>query len=104
MTITDLDAADFVSGVLPELERLPGVRVAIAGARPDYRELTGPPRLTVTTVPSERTDWFDLGVVVTVDGRRVPFGQLFKALASGKRRILLADGRHLHLTIRRSGR
>ncbi|HEY8319419.1 MAG TPA: DEAD/DEAH box helicase [Amnibacterium sp.] len=97
-TISDLDAADFVSGVLPELERLPGVRVVVTGARPDYRELTGTPRLTVTTVPSDRTDWFDLGVVVTVDGRRVPFGQLFKALASGKRRILLADGRHLHLT------
>ncbi|MGN6742595.1 MAG: DEAD/DEAH box helicase, partial [Amnibacterium sp.] len=93
-----LDAADFTEGVLPRLEELPGVRVEVVGARPDYRELPGTPRLTVTTVPSERTDWFDLGVVVTVDGRRVPFGQLFKALASGRRRILLADGRHLALT------
>jgi superfamily II DNA or RNA helicase len=98
VVLTGLDAADAASDVLPRLDRLPGVRVATTGARPDYRELTGPPSLTVTTVPTERPDWFDLGVVVTVDGRRVPFAQLFKALASNRRRILLADGRHLALT------
>jgi SNF2 family DNA or RNA helicase len=98
VTLHELEAADFATAVLPELERMPGVRVETSGHRPDYRELTGPPRLSITTVPTERPDWFDLGVVVTVDGRRVPFAQLFKALASNRRRILLADGRHLALT------
>ncbi|HET6826351.1 MAG TPA: hypothetical protein VFH64_10535, partial [Amnibacterium sp.] len=98
IVLQGLDAADAAAEVLPALERLPGVRVETTGARPDYRELTGPPSLAITAVPTERPDWFDLGVVVTVDGRRVPFAQLFKALASNRRRILLADGRHLALT------
>ena len=98
VVLQGLDAADAATEVLPALERLPGVRVEATGGRPDYRELTGPPSLAITAVPTERPDWFDLGVVVTVDGRRVPFAQLFKALASNRRRILLADGRHLALT------
>ncbi|HEV7622608.1 MAG TPA: DEAD/DEAH box helicase [Amnibacterium sp.] len=98
VVLDGLDAADAASDVLPRLERLPDVRVDSTGRRPDYRELTGPPSLAITAVPTERPDWFDLGVVVTVDGRRVPFAQLFKALASNRRRILLADGRHLALT------
>jgi superfamily II DNA or RNA helicase len=96
-SLTDLEAAEFAATVLPRIDALPGVRVDSVGTRPDYRELTGTPMLTVTTVPSEKHDWFDLGVVVTVDGRTVPFTPLFKALAKGRRKILLADGGYLAL-------
>jgi superfamily II DNA or RNA helicase len=92
-----LDAAEFAVKVLPALERLPGVRVVRHGTAPDYRELTGTPQLTVTTVPTEKPDWFDLGVTVTVDGRTIPFVPLFKALAGGKKRLLLIDGSYFSL-------
>jgi hypothetical protein len=89
--------ADFTEHRLPALQALAGVRVEIVGTKPDYRELTDAPRLTVTTVETDERDWFDLGVLVTVDGRQVPFGPLFTALAKGRKRLLLTDGSYLSL-------
>ncbi|MEB4613092.1 DEAD/DEAH box helicase, partial [Leucobacter sp. M11] len=87
----------FLGGVVPALERIPGIEVRRTGSAPDYREMRGAPKLTVTTVPSEKDDWFDLGVLVTVDGRTVPFAPLFRALAQGKKRLLLIDNSYLSL-------
>ena len=97
VTLTQIDAARFAAETLPRLERLPGVRVETVGTPPEYRELRGAPNLTVTTVPTERHDWFDLGVTVTVDGKVIPFTKLFKALALGRPRLLLIDGSYLSL-------
>ena len=93
-----LDAAEFAAQVLPELERLDGVRVDILGDRPDYRELTEPPKLTITTAETDQRDWFDLGVIVTIDGQQVPFGPIFTALSKGRDKLLLIDGSYLSLT------
>ncbi len=93
-----IDAAEFCTHALPALEALDGVRVDVVGERPDYRELTATPRLTFRTVESDHRDWFDLGVVVTIDGRDVPFGPLFRALAKGKTKLLLID--HSYLSLR----
>ncbi|MET3767345.1 superfamily II DNA or RNA helicase [Marisediminicola sp. UYEF4] len=93
-----IDAAEFCTHALPALEALDGVRVDAVGERPDYRELTATPRLTFRTVESDHRDWFDLGVVVTIDGRDVPFGPLFRALAKGKTKLLLID--HSYLSLR----
>lgn len=92
-----IEAAEFTEKVLPKIEALDGIRVAVRGERPDYRELTESPVLTVKTVESEHRDWFDLGVILTVGGRDVPFGPLFKALSSGKKKLLLADSSYLAL-------
>ena len=92
-----LDAAEFSTGVLPQLETLEGVRVDLVGKRPDYRELTEAPTLVVTTVETEQRDWFDLGVLVSVDGRKVPFGPLFTALSKGHKKLLLVDNSYLSL-------
>lgn len=97
VTLTQIDAARFAAETLPHLERLPGLRVETVGTPPAYRELRGAPNLTVTTVPTERHDWFDLGVTVTVDGKVIPFTKLFKALALGRPRLLLIDGSYLSL-------
>jgi superfamily II DNA or RNA helicase len=97
ITLQGIDAAVFATRTLRALHHLPGVKVESVGAIPDYRELTGTPQLVVTTVPSEKHDWFDLGVVVTVGGRTIPFLPLFKALAKGRRRLLLVDGSFLAL-------
>ena len=97
VTLRGVDAAECAEHLLPRLERLPGVRVNIAGTRPDYRELTEPPELTIITIDTDQRDWFDLGVIVTVNGTSVPFGPLFKALAKGHTKLLLVDNSYLSL-------
>jgi len=98
ITRRGIDAAEFTDKVLSKLRRLPGVRVDVVGTEPDYRELTATPRLTVTIVETDQRDWFDLGVLVSVDGKSVPFAPLFAALAKGRTRLLLVDNSYLSLT------
>ncbi|MDR5698538.1 DEAD/DEAH box helicase [Agromyces aerolatus] len=97
ITLRGADVAWFADRVIRRLRRLDRVRVDVTGDPPDYRE-AGVPQLTVTTVESPKTDWFDLGVVVTVNGRKVAFMPLFRALAKGQRRLLLVDKTYLDLT------
>lgn len=91
------DAAAFTEHVVPRLAALDRVHVDTVGDPPDYRELTERPTLAVTTVESRQADWFDLGVIVTVAGRQVPFLPLFRALATGARRLKLVDNSYLSL-------
>ncbi|GAA4048918.1 DEAD/DEAH box helicase [Agromyces indicus] len=93
----DADAAAFADRVVPRLEALGRVRVEVVGDPPDFRELTDRPTFTVTTVESRQADWFDLGVLVTVAGRTVPFMPLFRALSTGARRLKLVDNSYLSL-------
>jgi superfamily II DNA or RNA helicase len=97
VTLRDADAAEFVTTALPRIAARRGVRVDTVGTAPDYRLLQGTPVLSVTAQPSEKTDWFDLGVTVTIDGRVIPFGPLFTALAQGRRRMRLVDHTYLRL-------
>ncbi|WP_147392033.1 DEAD/DEAH box helicase [Amnibacterium setariae] len=93
----DAEAAlDLAADVLPALAALPDVAVERLGA-PAPVVVTGEPVIDVTVAPTERNDWFDLGVTVTVDGRDIPFGPLFAAIAGGKRRLPLVDGTFLSL-------
>ncbi|MFT4158319.1 MAG: DEAD/DEAH box helicase [Microbacterium sp.] len=92
----DTDAAAFVAHVLPALEAS-GVVVEITGTRKEYRELTGDPTVKVTSVESTDADWFDLGIIVTIDGHSIPFGPLFSALSKGKKKLLLTDGSYFSL-------
>lgn len=96
-SLRDIDAAEFSTHILPALEQVDGVRVETTGVRPAYRELSGDPAITVTTVQSPDPDWFDLGVIVTIDGRTIPFRPLFAALARGRRRMMLSDGAYFSL-------
>ncbi|MCC9198476.1 SNF2-related protein [Arthrobacter sp. zg-Y820] len=92
-----IDTAEFTEYLLPKIEKVDGVRVDVIGERPDYRELTSVPELRITTVETERRDWFDLGIMITVDGRLVPFAEVFKALSQGKTKLLLPDRTYLSL-------
>ena len=96
-TLIGLDAAEFTDKVLPHIEAVEGVRLDVTGERPDYRELTEPPKLKITTVETDQRDWFDLGVIVTIDGQKIPFGPLFKALSKGQTKLLLVDNSYLSL-------
>lgn len=69
----------------------------MSGRRKTYHELTGEPEVTVSTVESADPDWFDLGVLVRIDGRLIPFEPLFTALTKGRRKLLLVDGSYFSL-------
>ncbi|MCU1404448.1 MAG: hypothetical protein JWQ43_751 [Glaciihabitans sp.] len=96
-TLQGLPAAEFTDKTLPVIEKLPGIRVEIAGTKPDYQELTEAPTLTIKTVETNQRDWFDLGVIISIEGRDIPFGPLFKALSKGQKKLLLVDNSYLSL-------
>ncbi|BDZ47169.1 SNF2-related protein [Naasia aerilata] len=96
-TLSGIAAAEFSEHELPRIAAQDDVRVDVVGDQPDYRELTGTPALSVSTVETDKRDWFDLGVMVTVDGKKVPFGPLFTALSKGANKLLLVDGSYLSL-------
>ena len=96
-TLRGIEAAEFVARTVPALEAVDGVRIERAGASRRYTELTGDPEITVSTVESSDPDWFDLGVIVTIDGRRIPFAPLLTALTRRRTKLLLADGRYFSL-------
>jgi superfamily II DNA or RNA helicase len=89
--LEDLETADVAERILPALERLEGVAVRIEGTKPDYRRLDGTPKLVLSAVESEKNDWFDLGLMVTIEGRSIPFQDIFTALARGRDKVLLPD-------------
>jgi len=97
VTLTGVDTAAFAVETLPLLQRRDDLDVLVLGDRPNYRELTEPPKLTITTMESEKRDWFDLGFLVTVEGRTVPFAQLLAALANRQPKLKLVDHSYLSL-------
>ncbi|WP_144881100.1 DEAD/DEAH box helicase [Microbacterium paraoxydans] len=92
----DVGAAEFMTRVVPAVEA-EDVEVEVSGRRKTYRELAGEPEITVSTVESTDPDWFDLGVIVRIDGRNIPFEPLFTALSAGRRKLLLVDGSYFSL-------
>jgi superfamily II DNA or RNA helicase len=96
-TLEAEEALDFAADLVPALTALQDVVVEHVGA-PAPVVLAGEPLIDVKVVPAEQMDWFDLGVTVTVDGRDIPFGPLFHAIAGGKRRLKLVDGTFLSLS------
>lgn len=92
----DVAAAEFVAVAVPALE-VAGVTVVVTGRRKAYHELGGEPEVTISTVETTDADWFDLGVLVRIDGRSIPFEPLFTALSRGRKKLLLADGGYFSL-------
>ncbi|WIB27560.1 DEAD/DEAH box helicase [Curtobacterium sp. MCSS17_015] len=95
-TIDGADVAVLANELLPALPAL-GVRVVVQGERVDYERLSGRPHIRVTTMPSEKHDWFDLGIIVSVNGKEIPFTPLLRALAKRDRRLKLVDNSYLSL-------
>ena len=89
-TLRDADAAEFVSHLVPALEER-GFVVERTGTPRTYAELTGDPSITVSTVESTDPDWFELGILVRIDGRSIPFEPLFRALALRQGKLKLVD-------------
>lgn len=77
---------------LPELEKVHDLRIQITGTEPAYKPSDEPPEITVSTLPSDHRDWFDLGVTVRVGDFYVAFADIFRALAQGQDVMMLPNG------------
>lgn len=96
-TLSDLDTMVFTETVLPRLQQLNGVVVEVNGDAASYREVTEAPIVRISTEETEQRDWFDLGIVITVEGQYVSFAAVFSALAAGNTRMLLPSGAYFSL-------
>ncbi|WP_242605723.1 DEAD/DEAH box helicase [Frankia sp. Cppng1_Ct_nod] len=96
--LSSTDTMRVTTELLPWLAGRPGVAVEVSGDPADYREAGDSLRIGLSTddVVGE-TDWFDLGVTITVEGRQVPFADVFLALSQGQSHLLLADGAYFSL-------
>ena len=96
--LSGLDTMRFTTEVLPLLSGQPGVAVEVTGEPADYREAGDSLRIGVSTAEvAGDNDWFDLGVTITVEGREVPFTDVFTALSRGESHLLLPDGAYFSL-------
>ena len=94
--LSHTDTARFVTEVLPHLEAQ-GVVVTRFGEAPDYSRAAEAPVISIGAEDTQDNDWFDLHVRITVAGKEVPFGLLFRALAAGDDVMLLDNGTWLPL-------
>ena len=93
-----IDTMRFTTELLPLLAHQPGVAVEVTGDPADFREVGDTLRIGVSADEvAGDTDWFDLGVTITAEGRQVPFTDVFVALSRGESHLLLADGAYFSL-------
>jgi superfamily II DNA or RNA helicase len=96
--LAGMDTMRLTAELLPLLADQPGVAVEVTGDRVDYREAGDSLRIGVSADEAAGDpDWFDLGVSITVEGRPVPFADVFVALSRGESHLLLADGAYFSL-------
>jgi superfamily II DNA or RNA helicase len=118
-TFSGVRAVAFHDDALVPLERSGQVEIHETGTRPDYRETTATPVIRFAGRPVGgsaggqavdevapdgpalvgRTDWLDLEVIITVEGRSVGLATLLEAMTAGAERIVLRDGTHLRIDI-----
>ncbi len=96
--LAGLDTVRFTTELLPLLSGQPGVTVEVTGEAADYRDAGDSLRIGVSAGEvAGDNDWFDLGVTITVEGREVPFADVFTALSLGESHLLLPDGAYFSL-------
>ena len=81
--------------VLAVLAEHPDLEVSVRGEPTAYSESVEVPLISVSATDApdgEGSDWFDLGVSVTVGGEDVPLAPLIEALAQGHERLILDSG------------
>ena len=91
-------AVDFVTRVMPALAEVDGVEVVESANLPGFRAADQAPVVSLAGSGStERGDWFDLMVTISVDGEDVPFRDLFVALAEDRTHLILPSGTYFPL-------
>jgi superfamily II DNA or RNA helicase len=92
------DTVRFVTEALPALEQIEALTTDISGEPLDYRDADASLEIGISTAEiAGNHDWFDLDVAITVEGRELPFAQVFAAIARSEERMLLDDGAHFSL-------
>ncbi|ONI88854.1 helicase [Saccharothrix sp. ALI-22-I] len=98
VSLNGIDTMRFVTQTLPLLAGHPRVVVETSGEQVDYREASDTVSIGVSTEELVgETDWFDLGITISVEGTPVPFVEVFSALSQGESHMLLADGAYFSL-------
>jgi superfamily II DNA or RNA helicase len=96
--LTGIDTMRFSTELLPLLADQPGLILEVSGEPADYREAGDSLQIAVSADElAGETDWFDLGVTITVEGHPVPFLEVFLALSRGEPHLLLPDGAYFSL-------
>ena len=96
--LSGLDTMRLTTELLPLLDGQPGVAIEVRGEPADYREAGDSLRVGLSTGQrAGEVDWFDLGITITVEGREVPFTDVFIALNRGESHLLLPDGAYFSL-------
>jgi superfamily II DNA or RNA helicase len=95
--LAGLDTMRFTTELMPLLASQQDVRVEVTGSPADYREASDSVQIGVSVSEGDATDWFDLGVTISVEGREVPFMDVFLALSRGDTHLLLLDGAYFSL-------
>ncbi|MDN5858709.1 MAG: DEAD/DEAH box helicase [Pseudonocardia sp.] len=96
--LTGMATMRFTTEVLPLLVDASDVVVESVGEPAEYREAGDSLQIAVSTADvAGDTDWFDLGVSISLEGRAVPFAQVFTALAADESHLLLPDGAYFSL-------
>lgn len=88
---SDEGVISFVSDILPALEQLEELKLQEKGTRPVFHQLRELPQLKINAVNHERTDWLDLGLLITVGDHEVTFSQIVTAISNGQMKIKLPD-------------
>ncbi len=97
LSLGGMDTVAFTQQSLPALRRIAELDVEVLGDVPDFRLAGSAATIAVSATDSQDADWFDLGVVVTVEGHQVAFADLFAALAAGDSHLLLDGGTYFAL-------
>ncbi len=91
--LRDMDTMRFTTELVPLIAGMSRVVVEQEGEPAAYRDTGDTVRIGLSTdAVRGENDWFDLGVDITVEGRTVPFHEVFRALAAGEAHLLLPDG------------
>jgi hypothetical protein len=97
-SLSGMATVRFLTEVLPRLVEVPGLQIEVTGLLSSYREAENAPVISVSgSESSDDRDWFDLAVLVSVDGEDVPFNQLFVALAESEDYLILPSGTYFAL-------
>jgi superfamily II DNA or RNA helicase len=98
VSLRGIDSMRLTTEMLPLLAERADVTVEVVGEPADYRDVGDLLTIGVSTVDiAGERDWFGLGVTISVDGRELPFAEVFVALAGGESHMLLDDGAHFSL-------
>ena len=93
-----VDTMRFATELQPLLVDTDGVTVEIIGQPADYREAGGSLQIGVSTAAvTGESDWFDLRVTISVEGKKIPLPWVLAALTAGHDYLLLDDGAYIAL-------